>query len=123
MSAEPRTVVVSTLDHGDITVRCPAWCIGAHPDGGYRADILHQGPDVSLAFHGRHITDAGLVQSPFAGASSPGLGGRTTGVSISILGKTLDPVGLYGLAAAIDGYADRLRDLADELAALLGGDQ
>lgn len=122
MSAS-RTVTINTLDHGPVTIPEPAWCIGAHPDGGYRADILHAGPDVALAFHGRHITDASLVQSPFAGATRPGLGGRTTGVSISIIGQTLDPVGLYGLAAALDGYADRLRDLADELAALLGGGQ
>lgn len=120
MSA-PRTVTIRTRDHGEITLPEPAWCLGEHEHGGYRSDILHQGPDVALAFHGLHITDAGLVQSPFAGAASPGLGGRTTGVSVSVIGRTLDPVGLYELAAALDGYTDRLRDLADQLAALLAG--
>jgi hypothetical protein len=32
-----------------------------------------------------------------------------------------DPTDLYCLAVALDSYADRLRDLADELAAILAG--
>jgi hypothetical protein len=119
---EPRLITLPTLD-GPVTLTCPAWCVGHadHRPDGYRADILHSGPDIVLAFHGQHITAAGLVQSPFAGDASQQLGGRTPGVSVSVIGRTLDPVHLYGLAAALDGYADQLRDLADQLATVLAG--
>lgn len=113
---ELRTVTIHTLDHGDVTVTCPAWCTTQHEPNGYRADILHSGPDVALVFHGRTIGDASLVQSPYAERL-----GRKVGVSVSLLGQTLDPVQLYSLAAALDGYADRLRDLGDQLHALLNG--
>lgn len=118
MSTEPRTVTLPTADHGDVTVPEPAWCTGhVSMPGDLRADILHQGPDVVLAFHGHHIGEAGLVQSPFAERLS-----RKPGVSVSLLSKTLDPVGLYDLAAVLDAHADRLRDLADQLTAILGGE-
>lgn len=113
---EPRTVTVRTLDHGDVTFTCPAWCRAEHEADGYRADILHAGEDVALVFHGRTIGDASLVQSPYAE-----LLGRKVGVSVSLLGQTLDPVQLYSLAAALDGYADRLRDLGAQLTAVLNG--
>lgn len=117
----PRTARIRTLDHGTITVTCPPWCLGVHEDGGYRADILHRGPDTNLTFHGHDIADATLVQSPYATPGDPELGGPTPGVSVSLIGRTLDPVTVYGLAAALDGYADRLRDLADQLAVILAG--
>ncbi|MGW5427901.1 DUF6907 domain-containing protein [Streptomyces sp. NPDC004059] len=123
MSAEPRTITVHTVDHGPLALVCPPWCVGGHEDGGYRADILHRGPDITLVFRGRHITDASLVQAPFTEGTDPELGGPTPGVSVSILGRTLDPCGLYELAAAFDGHADQLRALADELAALREGDR
>ncbi|MCZ4516422.1 hypothetical protein O3Q52_51635 [Streptomyces sp. ActVer] len=123
--SEPRTVTLATADHGDVTLPCPSWCAGHadHRSDTHRADILHEGPDVVLTFRGRHVADAGLVQSPFAGVSTPGLGGRTTGVSVSLIGRTLDPAGLYSLAASLDGYADQLRDMADQLSTILGGSE
>ncbi|MDX2946799.1 hypothetical protein PV383_38370 [Streptomyces caniscabiei] len=119
----PRTITLPTLDHGDVTLTCPAWCAGHadHRPDTHRADILHKGPDVALTFHGGEVIAAGLAQSPFASPSTPDLGGRTPGASVYPPGRTLDPVGLYGLAAALDSYADQLRDLADQLAAILAG--
>ena len=124
MSTEPRLITLPTLD-GPVTLTCPAWCVGHadHQPDSYRADILHTGPDLVLAFHGQHITAAGLVQSPYAGDASPQLGGRTPGVSVSVIGRTLDPVAVYELAARLDAYADQLRDLADQLTDVLGGDR
>lgn len=122
--SEPRLVTLPTADHGDVTLTCPAWCIG-HPDhrpDSYRADIIHSGPDIELAFHGAELFTACLVQSPYATSSDPELGGRTTGVSVYPPGRTLTPVSLYSLAAALDGYADQLRDLADQLHTLLTGE-
>lgn len=121
MNATPRTITLPTADHGDVTLTCPAWCSGHadHRPDSYRADILHSGPDVALTFHGHDIGDASLVESPFAEVLP-----RTTGVSVSLLSQTLDPVQLYDLAATLDRHADQLRDLADQLHALLtGGDR
>ncbi|MDW4904443.1 hypothetical protein RB628_03590 [Streptomyces sp. ADMS] len=115
---EPRMITLPTADHGPVTLDEPAWCIG-HPNhrpDDRRADILHTGPDVALVFQGRDIGDASLVESPYAE-----LPGGALGVSVSLLGRTLDPVHLYGFAASLDTYADRLRDLADQLTALLAG--
>ncbi|MFE2684009.1 DUF6907 domain-containing protein [Streptomyces mirabilis] len=126
MSAEPRTVTITTIDRGDVAIPCPAWCAGhAHhdPETEY-ADIIHSGPESTLTFGYTTLLTAGLVQSPHATDATPGLGGRTPGVSVHPLGKTLGPVGLYELAAALDTYADHIRDLADQLDTLLaGGDQ
>ncbi|MGY1499164.1 DUF6907 domain-containing protein [Streptomyces sp. QTS52] len=121
--SEPRTVTLPTEDHGDVTLDEPAWCVG-HPNhrpDDLRADILHSGPDVTLTFRGQHIADASLVQSPFSTAEIPELCSSTPGVSVHPLGRTLDPVQLYDLAATLDTYADRLRDLADQLHTILGG--
>lgn len=116
-----RTVTLPTIDHGEITLACPAWCTGHadHQPDTHRADILHSGPDTVLAFHGVGLFTACLVQSPYATSSDPELGGRTTGVSVYPPGRTLTPVSLYSLAAALDGYADQLRGLADRLAEIL----
>ncbi|MGW0596130.1 DUF6907 domain-containing protein [Streptomyces sp. NPDC002776] len=120
--SEPRTVTLPTIDHGPVTLPEPSWCIGHADDRPeHRADILHRGPDVTLTFRGHHITDASLVLSPFSSIDVPELGSSTPGVSVSLIARTLDPRGLYELAAALDGYADRLRDLADELAVILAG--
>lgn len=121
---EPRTITLPTADHGDVTVSCPAWCIG-HPNHrptDHRADILHRGPDVNLTFYGTDIIATCLAQSPYATPGDPSLGGPTPGVSVYPPGRTLTPVQLYDLAATLDTYADRLRDLADELHALLTGE-
>ncbi|WP_328757446.1 DUF6907 domain-containing protein [Streptomyces sp. NBC_00271] len=127
MSTEPRTVTLATIDRGDVTIPCPAWCAGhAHhdPETEY-ADIIHSGPETIVTFRYTTLLTANLVQSPHASEdATPGLGGRTPGVSVHPLGETLDPVGLYELAAALDTYADHIRDLADQLDTLLsGGDQ
>ncbi|MFM9796538.1 DUF6907 domain-containing protein [Streptomyces turgidiscabies] len=123
--SEPRTITLRTFDQGDVTLSCPEWCVGhAHHDPeSARADILHKGPDVNLAFHGTEVIAACLAQSPYATPGDPALGGQTIGVSVYPPGRTMTPVQLYSLAAALDGYADRLRDLADQLHALLGGGQ
>ncbi|MFH9941319.1 DUF6907 domain-containing protein [Streptomyces murinus] len=125
MSAEqPRMVMLPTSDHGDVILPEPSWCAGhAHHDPeSLRADLIHAGPTVECAFLGVPLFCAEIVQSPFAAVDRSLLGGQVAGVSVDPLGKTLDPVQLYSLAAVFDGYADRLRDLADRLARVLGGE-
>jgi hypothetical protein len=117
------TVTLATQDYGEVTLPEPAWCSGHthHDPTTLRADIIHAGAALDCTYLGRALFTAELVQSPFATSSAPELGGRIPGVSVWPLGKTLDPVQLYGLAAALDGYADRLRDLADQLTTVLSG--
>lgn len=122
--SEPRTVTLVTEDHGNVTLPEPSWCSGhAHHDPeSARADIIHAGPATELAFLGIEVFAAQLAQSPCATIpTSPLLGGRTTGVSVHPLGRTLNPTELYSFAAALDRYADQLRDLADQLHTILTG--
>lgn len=122
MSEQP-TVTLVTEDYGPVTLPEPSWCAGHshHDPNTLRADLMHAGPAVDCTQAGRTLFSAELVQSPFATSSNPELGGPTPGVSVWPLGRTLDPTTLYTLAAALDGYADRLRELADQLTAILGG--
>lgn len=124
MTTEPRLITLATSDHGPVTLPEPAWCVGhAHHDPeSLRADLVHAGPAVNLVHLGADLFSAELVQSPFAESSSPLLGGRTPGVSVWPLARTLDPTQLYDLAADLDRYADRLRGLADQLTTVLGGE-
>lgn len=114
---EPRTVTLTTTDHGSVTIPEPSWCVG-HVDHrpGRLCDVLHCGPAVTLRFGGRHLAHACLVQAPHGALED-----RTPAVSVEALTQTLDVTGLYALAAAYDGHADRLRGLADQLAAILEG--
>ncbi|MGJ5826038.1 DUF6907 domain-containing protein [Streptomyces ossamyceticus] len=120
---ESRTITLPTEDHGSVTLPEPTWCVGHadHRPDTYRADILHKGPDVTLTFRAAEVITACLAQSPFATPGTPSLGGRTVGVSVYPPGRTLAPVGLYELASFLDSYADRLRDLADQLTSILAG--
>ncbi|MCZ4605354.1 hypothetical protein O3S80_16685 [Streptomyces sp. Lzd4kr] len=123
MSTEPRTVTLATSDHGNITLPEPSWCEGHthHAPETARVDLLHSGPAVQLNYRYTTLLSAGLVESPFAGDLAPELGGRTPGVSVWPLGNTLNPTQLYDIAARLDAYADQLRDLADQLGAILAG--
>ncbi|MCT9009994.1 DUF6907 domain-containing protein [Streptomyces rhizosphaerihabitans] len=123
MSTEPRTVTLATADRGTVTIPEPAWCAGHSPHDPETeyVDIIHSGPETSLTFRSVVLLAAGLVQSPHASPSAPHLGGRTPGVSVHPVGRTLGPVDLYELAAVLDTYADALRDLGDQLDALRGG--
>ncbi|MGQ4402550.1 hypothetical protein ACN6K4_003332 [Streptomyces hayashii] len=109
---EPRTVTLLTEDFGPVTLPEPAWCIG-HDDHtpGYRADILHVGPDVPLRWAGVVLADASLVQSPFSEKRQP----RRIGVSSSLLGQTVGPADLLKLADRLTRHAADLRRLSAQL--------
>lgn len=114
---EPRTITLATTDHGDVVLPEPSWCAG-HADHlpEERADLAHSGEDVVLQFRGQPLAYAALDQAPFA-EHAP----RDVQVSVSLTGTAMDAREVYELAAALDRYADQLRDLADELAAILAG--
>ncbi|MEU2300569.1 hypothetical protein ABZ584_24555 [Streptomyces antibioticus] len=123
MSEQP-TITLATEDHGPVTLPEPSWCAGHadHRPDTARVDIAHCGPAVDCTFLGIEVFTAELVQSPYSASTIPELGGPTPGVSVWPLGRTLNPVQLYGLAAALDSYADQLRTLADQLTTILGGE-
>ncbi|MET8409682.1 hypothetical protein ABZV34_16570 [Streptomyces sp. NPDC005195] len=112
MSTEPRTVNLPTADYGAVTLPCPEWCAGHadHRSDTRRADLAHSGPDVVLAFRGQQVSYACLDQAPYADT-----GPRHPQISLSLIGIALDAGGVYEFAAALDRYADQLRDLADQL--------
>ncbi|MEU0671584.1 hypothetical protein ABZ330_01590 [Streptomyces sp. NPDC006172] len=124
MPSGRRTIVLPTIDHGDVTLPEPSWCAGHthHDPQSARADLMHAGPTVDCTHLGTTLFSAEIVQSPYAQPGPPHLGGRTPGVSVHPLGKTLTPAGLYSLAARLDSYADQLRDLADRLTAIHAGE-
>lgn len=121
--SEQTTVTLATADHGDVVLPEPTWCAGhAHHDPeSERADLMHAGPAVDMVHRGDTLFSAEIVQSPYAESTNPLLGGRTPGVSVHPLGRTLNPAALYCLAADLDRYSDQLRALADQLATVLDG--
>ncbi|MFI1726888.1 DUF6907 domain-containing protein [Streptomyces sp. NPDC020489] len=119
---EPRTVTLSTLDHGDVTIPEPDWCAG-HADyvPVHRVDLEHAGVQHRLTHDGQLLGYAYLFQDVFAERSP-----RDIGVSVVLSYEPrggFTPAGLYDFAASLDTAADRLRYLADQLATILGGER
>lgn len=118
----PRLITLSTVDHGPVTLTCPAWCRGHadHHPGAYRADLTHYGPEHRLTFNGAELFRLMLAQTPYADRAS-----SDTAAYVEESGYTgsLTPAGLYDLAAALDQAADRMREFADRLAVLLDGSE
>ncbi|MFD5227393.1 DUF6907 domain-containing protein [Streptomyces qaidamensis] len=119
--SEHRPVTIHTLDHGDIALPCPAWCIGEHEDDVRRVDITHVGPDEPLTLPTRRGPVTHLVTAieirPFS--DDPFL--RRVFINVEIDGDWY-PTGLPGLEAmadALEAQADELRERARRLAALL----
>lgn len=121
MSTEPNTVTLPTLDHGVVTLREPSWCRGHvdHRPDSYRVDVDHKGVEHRLTHNGELLWTAFLGQAPYASRPEH----RALGVYVEqgSYAHTLDAAGLYDLAASFEAHADRLRDLADQLAAIVDG--
>ncbi|WP_217169642.1 hypothetical protein [Streptomyces sp. AC512_CC834] len=117
-----RSITLPTADRGEITLPEPSWCRGHadHRPDALRADILHRGPNVVFVFRGEPVMSAGLVQAPFTTNDIPELDSPALGIAVTPVGRNLDARSVYELAADLDAYADRLRDLADHLTALEG---
>lgn len=120
---EPRTVTLPTEDHGDVTLPEPAWCAGHadHRPDSYRVDLDHKGVEHRLHHQGELLWTVFLGQAPFA--TNPEHRGVGLFVEQGSYALTLDPAALYDLAASFEAHADRLRELADQLAAILAEDQ
>ncbi|MFJ4617403.1 DUF6907 domain-containing protein [Streptomyces sp. NPDC088812] len=118
-SEQPRTVTLPTADHGPVAIPEPSWCRGHadHRPDTHRVDLDHKGPEHRLTHDGELLWTAFLGEAPYA--SQPQA--RVLGVYVEqgSYARTLDAVGLYDLAATFEAHADRLRELADQLGALL----
>jgi hypothetical protein len=120
----PRTVTVSTLDHGDITIPEPDWCTGFHPAGLQRIDIAHQGPENFLNLPTPRgvvpLLSFGLEQRPFT-ERWPGRG-LFINVDLTDDWCPMQSGDLDRAAAALVDYAAKLRHAARELAVLKAGE-
>ncbi|MCX5338117.1 hypothetical protein [Streptomyces sp. NBC_00140] len=127
--SDPRTVTVSTLDHGPVTLPEPFWCVGFHPPGGYKADIAHYGQEIALtaetSCHGEvRVLAASLYQGPFSEHET-----RNVAVAVEFGdfdttdAHSLDAGELAGLADAMVAFAvGPLHQLIERLQLLEGGD-
>ncbi|MFJ4623040.1 DUF6907 domain-containing protein [Streptomyces sp. NPDC088812] len=120
-SEQPRTVTLATSDHGPVTLPEPSWCRGHadHSPTVHRADLCHYGTETVLAFQGAELFRVMVTESPFV--TRPEQRGVVAYLEQADYTGDLTPAGLYDLAAALEGHADRLRDFADQLDRLLGG--
>lgn len=125
MSTEPRTVTVRTVDHGDVTLTCPAWCTGHAGPAPSRVDISHTGPWTALEIptpRGPMVhLDVALETRPFTDRPAdrgPHLWVSTQG---GAEGLPMLPGDVDLLAAALVENAAVLRHLARQLAAMLAG--
>ncbi|MEV7683447.1 hypothetical protein AB0O64_33635 [Streptomyces sp. NPDC088341] len=110
-----RTVTLQTLDHGQITIPCPDWCVGHNGPPQFRVDTLHNGPDRLLSYGDEPLLFASLSLAPFGGGShEPGLYVEDAGFA-----RTLDPAEVNELADALVEHATQLRAMARTLATLL----
>jgi hypothetical protein len=114
-----RTVTLPTLDHGDVTLPEPDWCVGHadHRPDTYRTDVCHDGPKTVLTLDGHPVGEAFVSQAPLAER-----GTREIQAFLSLhygedYGRS--PAQLYDLAATLDTHADQLRGLADQLTRIL----
>lgn len=116
---EPRTITLATEDHGLVTVNEPVWCRGHadHRPDSHLCDFTHYSAETVLNFQGVELFRLMVAESPYAA--------RDTAVAAYVeesgFTGSLDPVGLYDLAATLDAHADRIREYADRLAAIIDG--
>ncbi|MFD6939661.1 DUF6907 domain-containing protein [Streptomyces goshikiensis] len=117
---------MQTLDHGEVVLDEPSWCVVEHADGNHRSGIRHDGVEhaasVDVAGLGRvEFLKANLTQFPFAEHGS-----RDVRVVVEIDGEhsEFDAAGLGDLAASITAHAlYGLLPLRARLQALEGGVQ
>ncbi|MEU9656716.1 DUF6907 domain-containing protein [Streptomyces chartreusis] len=115
-----RSITLPTIDHGDVTIPEPSWCAGhAHHDPqAVRDDLVHVGPMQLLIVDEWRLGIAFLFYAPYSGQQQPR---AAVHLDYGSGHAGLIPADLYALAAAMDGGADKVRALADQLAAILAG--
>ncbi|MEV1054647.1 hypothetical protein [Streptomyces sp. NPDC049887] len=121
MSAAEKMVTIPTVDHGDVTVPCPAWCTGEfHQAGGHRVDITHSSPETELTVPtgtgSAVLLRLTLEQRPFT--ERPPRDVVFASVEVDGDRYACDPAQLDELARGLVEAAPRLRSMARRLAVL-----
>lgn len=75
-------------------------------------------PEHRLTFNGEPLFALMLAQAPFSERADSQV---CAFVEQTKYAASLNPAGLYDLAAALDGAADQIRDFADQLAGIVTG--
>jgi hypothetical protein len=120
-----RTVTLPTLDHGEITLPEPSWCIGHEDVPQYRTDIAHEGREQALCLPTQDgpavLLTAAMEQRPYTATAL----GTSPFVNVGFGGDwhPTGPAGLDAMANALVDQAAVLRTLARQLAAALGGER
>lgn len=122
---EPRyeggTVTLQTLDHGEVTVPEPAWCMGH--DGELvcpRSEVSHEGPEITAVVAEAPLMRANLTHAPFLEIEPE----PHPLVYVEALeAASYDADGLRELVAAGRAFLDQLEAMAGQLDALAEGGQ
>lgn len=124
--ATTAVTTVQTLDAGPVTFTEPFWCTGLHPDGGYRADLAHQGEEIALVVetpcHGEvRMLSASLYQGPFSELETTDI---VAAVEFGEDGTESHSLGSQALAEVADGMVafavSELHGLIERLQLLRG---
>lgn len=109
------TVTLQTLDHGEITITEPRWCMGHNAEAVvHRVDITHNGRPVFAEVEtprGREqLLEASISWAPFAEL-------QPEPYPVAALGDlpSMDPAELRSVAAELGLYVGRLYRLSNEL--------
>ena len=107
---EGGTVTLQTVDHGEIVVDEPVWCVG-HDDEpvGHRADVTHKGPWISAEFEGVEFLPACISWAPFSEAHPEPFPVLDVGEF-----PAMEPAQLRRLAAVVGLYSGELYTKANE---------
>jgi hypothetical protein len=123
------TITVNTVDYGPVELPEPHWCVDVHPDGEYRADIVHYGEEIALVTdttcHGQvQVLTAALYQGPFSErATRDVVAAVEFGDPEMGDGHSLNAAELAGLADALVSFAvGPLHQLIERLQLLEGGE-
>ncbi|MFF2650372.1 DUF6907 domain-containing protein [Streptomyces sp. NPDC058045] len=125
MNAEPRTVAVPILVIKPLEVDEPAWCVDPHTTSQFKADIVHNGPEIAAEIDTRHGTitylTAWITTAPFGILRPEPL----PVVAIEIDGSTTSftPEEVRAFTDTTRAHLDQLDRLADEANHLRGGGQ
>ena len=122
-----KTVTIATTDHGPVTIPEPAWCTGRHPGGHPRAEIAHEGPQISVTVATEHGPRAALYLSLWQDPFPTPVCTHSDDVHVAVQlidGDTYDydAPALEGLAVDLLEAAGKVRRMARRLAVEIRGD-
>ncbi|MGW1559084.1 DUF6907 domain-containing protein [Streptomyces sp. NPDC002144] len=109
------TVTLQTLDHGEVTITEPRWCMGHNAEAVvHRVDITHNGrpvfAEVETDLGTEQLLEASISWAPFAEL-------QPEPYPVAALGDLppMDPAQLRAVAAELGLYVGRLYRLSNEL--------